>query len=90
MFRIFFSILLLTALAVTFAPTNGLCDDHHEVTPMEHGQCTMTCHNCFNGVVTESTIYQVFFKSLTIEISKYFSYQSPTIARLKRPPIHLS
>ncbi|MCB9772224.1 MAG: hypothetical protein H6754_06700 [Candidatus Omnitrophica bacterium] len=89
MFKKFIFIVILSALVFSIAPLEAICDDHFDTSPVSH-QCTSICHTSFNVVILSDSSFEAVYKESVFKITQDLSYQNPTIARLKRPPIYLS
>ena len=89
MFKKFIFIIILCALVFSIAPLEAFCEDHFDTSPVSH-QCTSICHTNFNVVIPADSAFDTVFNNIVLKIAQDLSYQNPTIARLKRPPIYFS
>ena len=87
MVKKFFLIIILIVLVLSLVPKEVFCNDHH---PVAHHHCSLTCHTCSNMIVPDRISFQEVFQISNFQTPHDFSYQSPTITQLKRPPISLS
>lgn len=84
------ALLLLFSLFFASMPQTAFCDDHNESPVACHHNCSLTCHNHLNAVITSPIVFQGKFPVLVSVSTSAFSYQNPTVDGLKRPPIYLS